>query len=102
MRNFKLRGGASGAAVTVKVTPNARQDKITGVMADGTLKISLKAKPVEGAANEALVALLAAQLGVPKSQIEIIGGRNSTKKLISIIGLTPAQVEARLVPPADD
>ena len=67
-------------------------------MSDGTLKISLKAKPVDGAANEALIALLAKLLGVPKTQIEIVAGWTGTKKLITIVGLSPAEVDARLLP----
>jgi len=99
MRDFKIHGAQSGAAITVKVTPNARRDEIAGVMADGTLKINLKAKPVEGAANEALVGFLAERLRVAKSQIDIVAGRTGTKKLISIVGLAPAEVEARLAAP---
>jgi uncharacterized protein (TIGR00251 family) len=99
MRDFKIRTAQSGAAITVKVTPNARRDEIAGVMADGTIKVSLKAKPVEGAANEALVGFLAERLRVSKSQIDIVAGHTGTKKLISIVGLAPAEVEARLVPP---
>jgi uncharacterized protein (TIGR00251 family) len=100
MRDLKIGSRQSGAAITVKVTPNARQDAITGVMADGTIKISVKAKPVEGAANAALLALLADRLRVPKAQIDIVAGATGTKKLISIVGLAPAEVEERLLPPA--
>ena len=98
MREFKLQSAQSGAAIAVKVTPRARQDRIAGIMEDGTLKISLKAKPVEGAANAALVAFLADKLGLPKSQIDIVAGHTGAKKLISIVGLSPEAVEARLRP----
>ncbi len=98
MRTFKFRGSQYGAAIAVKVSPNARRDEVVGAMSDGTVKISLKAKPVEGAANEALVALLADRLRVPKSQIDIVAGWTGTKKLVTIIGLSPAEVDARLLP----
>jgi uncharacterized protein len=96
MREHTFRQPQSGAALAVKVSPNAKRDEVVGAMSDGTVKISLKAKPVEGAANEALIALLADRLGVPKSQIDIVAGQRGTKKLVSIIGLTPAEVDARL------
>ncbi len=98
MRELKWQNAQSGAAITVKVTPHAKHDEIAGVMADGTIKISLKAKPVQGAANDALVAFLADQLRVSASQIDIIAGLTASKKLVSIVGISPAEVEARLVP----
>jgi uncharacterized protein (TIGR00251 family) len=98
MRNIQFKSAQSGAAISVKVSPNASRDEVVGAMSDGTIKIQLKAKPVEGAANQALVALLAERLGVPRSQIEIIAGRTGTRKLVSIVGITPAEVDARLLP----
>jgi uncharacterized protein len=96
LREFKFQSAQAGAAITVKVTPRAKHDGITGVLADGTLKISLRAKPVEGAANEALIALLAHRLDVPKSRIDIIAGSHGDRKLISILGLSAEQVDTRL------
>ena len=98
MRQFKIQDAKSGSAITVKVTPHAKADAVAGVMADGTIKISLRAKPVDGEANEALIEFLAEQLDLPKSQIDILAGRSSTQKLVCIVGMTPAAVEQRLVP----
>jgi uncharacterized protein (TIGR00251 family) len=99
MRDLQFKNAQSGAAISVKVSPNAGRDEVVGAMSDGAIKIQLKAKPVDGAANEALIDLLAERLDVPRSQIEIIGGRTSSRKLISILGISPAEVEARLLPP---
>src|SRR3569832_2438095 len=55
---------ASGIRVTVQVTPNARKTEVVGVLGD-TLKIRLQAQPIEGRANDALLAYLSAMLGVP-------------------------------------
>jgi uncharacterized protein (TIGR00251 family) len=96
MRDFKIQGAQTGAAISVKVSTNAKRDEVAGLMSDGTIKIQLRAKPVEGEANAALVALLAERLDVPRSQIEIIAGHTNTRKLVSILGISPAEVEYRL------
>ena len=98
MPSLKFQGAQTGAAIAVKVTANASQDAVAGVMSDGTIRIRLKAKAIEGAANEALIGLLAGRLRVSRSQIEIVAGKSNTRKLVSILGLSPAEVEARLVP----
>ena len=90
-----------GAAITVKVIPRARKTEVAGLMADGTIKIRVAAPPVDGAANQALIEFLAQLLGLPKGQIEIIGGSTSEHKLISLVGISPEAVNAafqRLLP----
>ena len=93
---FQFGKGVGGAALTVKVTPRASRNELVGLMSDGTVKIRVTAPPVDGAANEAVIALLAEVLSVPKSQIEIAAGQKSTQKLVSIVGLTPEQVDMLL------
>ena len=56
----------------------------------------LAAPPVDGAANEALVALLAEQLGVPKRHISIVRGASSRQKIVEIAGVTPENLEQKL------
>lgn len=60
------------------------------------LKARLTAPPVGGAANEALVALLAERLGVPKGQVVIVRGATSRKKVVEVVGLSPADLRQRL------
>ena len=83
----------SGAAITVKVTPRAKKTEVVGLMEDGTIRIRVAAVPEAGAANQALIDFLAKALGIPASQIDIMGGLTSERKLISLIGVTPAEVE---------
>lgn len=85
-----------GAAITVKVTPKAKKNAVAGIMADGTVKVQVTAPPEEGRANAAVTEVLASALGLSASQIEIVAGHSSERKLISLIGITPAEVEARL------
>jgi uncharacterized protein (TIGR00251 family) len=71
---------------------------VAGLGPDGVLRVRLAAPPVEGRANEALVRFLAARLRLPKRQIQIVSGETSRTKVVSIEGLTPAEVTARLTP----
>jgi uncharacterized protein (TIGR00251 family) len=96
MTTFK--DARSGAAITVKVTPKAKRTGVVGLMDDGTLKIQVTAPAEEGKANAALVAFLAEALGVKASQVEIVAGLSSERKLVSLIGVSPADVDAKLVP----
>jgi uncharacterized protein (TIGR00251 family) len=95
MREFKITGAVGGAAFAVRVVPRAKKNEIVGLQGN-VLKVRLTAPPVEGAANEALIKLLSKRLGVRRRQVEIVAGQKSRTKMISITGLTPAEVEARL------
>lgn len=77
----------------VRVVPRASRDAIAGVHGQA-LKVSLSAPPVEGAANEALIALLARALSVPKRTVELVRGEQSRTKLVRITGVTAAQLHA--------
>ena len=56
----------------------------------------LTAPPVEGAANEALIALLAERLGLPKRSISIVSGATGRQKIVEIVGMAEEDVEKRL------
>jgi len=84
----------TGAAITVRVTPRAKKTEVIGLMEDGTIRIRVAAVPEEGKANQALIEFLARALGISASQIDIMGGLSSERKLISLIGITPAEVES--------
>ncbi len=55
-----------------------------GQMADGTLKVKLTAPPVDGAANEALIELLAEYFDTSKQKIKIVRGMTSKNKIVEI------------------
>jgi len=71
--------------IRIKVIPGAPKTEIKGVMADGTLKIALRAQPEKGKANAALIKFLAAEFGVPRAKIAIISGAATRIKLVKII-----------------
>ncbi len=92
----QLRPRGAGAALTVRVLPRAKRSEVAGFMPDGRVKVRLTAPPVEGAANRALVDLLARVLGVRATAVEIVAGATGRDKIVSVIGLAPEVVEARL------
>ncbi len=79
----------------VKVIPGASRDEVAGTMGNA-VKIKLRAPPVDGRANEALVEFLAAQLDLPRRAIALERGDTSRQKLLRIDGLDLATVRARL------
>ena len=79
----------------VKVIPGASRDEVAGTMGNA-VKIKLRAPPVEGRANEALVEFLAEHLDLPRRAISLERGDTSRQKLLRIEGLDLATVRARL------
>lgn len=96
MGQFRIIEADGGVTFAVRVVPRASKNEIAGVHGDA-LKVRLTAPPVEGRANEALIAFLAQRLGVRKSQVEIVAGATSRRKMICVIGLSGQQVEERLL-----
>ena len=72
--------------INVRVIPRSSKNSIT--WQQGILKVHLTAPPVDGAANEALIALLAEQLDVPKRQVTIVRGSTGRQKTVEIAGIT--------------
>ena len=90
-----LQEGANGASFAVKVQPRARRNGVTGTLGDA-LKVAVSAAPEGGRANQALIALLAELLNLPRSSVTIAAGAGSRNKRIHVAGLSAAQVRARL------
>ncbi len=88
------------ANLAVRLTPGASTDRIDGwdVDADGrpVLKVRVRARPVEGEANDALIKLLARALGAPKSALAIQRGGQSRTKMIEVAGLSNDEMRSRL------
>ena len=80
--------------VLVRVTPRARRNALT---LDGeTLRAWLTAPPVEGAANAALLALLAERLRLPKRAVTLLRGETSREKLVAIEGISADTFRQRI------
>jgi uncharacterized protein (TIGR00251 family) len=87
---------SDGVLIDVKVIPRAGRTGIAGTRADALL-IRLAAAPVSGAANGALIALLAHLLDIPKSRIAIVAGDTSRNKRVKVSGVSVSTVRARLL-----
>ena len=79
----------------VRVKPRSRDERLTRG-ADGTLIARVRAPPVDGRANQAVVALLAKSLRVPKGDVAIAGGAGSRLKRISVRCDDPDALRARM------
>jgi uncharacterized protein YggU (UPF0235/DUF167 family) len=88
-------GSGSGTTLTVRLTPRGGRDAIDGPGRDGELRIRVAAPPVDGAANQAMMRLLADMLGVPGSSIRISGGGTARTKRVTIVGVDTADLVAR-------
>jgi uncharacterized protein (TIGR00251 family) len=60
------------------------------------IRVRLTAPPVEGAANEALVRLLASRLQVPRSSVELVSGHSARNKTVVVAGVTEREAGERL------
>lgn len=91
-----LRDQGDGAVhLRVRVVPRARRNACEGIQGDA-LKVRLTAPPLEGKANDALVAFLAECLNVPKRNVTIVQGQRSRVKVVAIYGLDVQTAKARL------
>ena len=83
------------AILNVKVVPGASRNRVAGRYGDG-IKVQVSAPPEGGKANQAVIAVVAAALGLKPQQLQIIKGHTQARKLVEISGLEPSEVLARL------
>ena len=86
-----------GVRFAVKVVPGASRDRVVGPLGEA-LKVAVSKPPEDGAANAAVVALLAQVLGVAAAQVKITRGHGSPRKQIYVGGMSVADVSSRLLP----
>lgn len=91
----RLRDSKRGLTFDIQVIPHASRAEIAGVQ-EGAFKVKVTAPPVEGAANEACIKLLARELGLKKSQMEISSGAKSRKKTVMIKDISKAELETKI------
>lgn len=85
----------SETILNIRVIPRAKRSGVGGTRGDAWL-IRLQAPPVEGAANEELVTVLAKVLDVPKRAVTIVAGERSREKRVRVTGIDPAAAQERL------
>lgn len=89
------------ANLPIRLQPGAAADRIDGWATDAegrpVLKVRVRARPIEGEANDALIRMLAKSLGVPKSSISVGRGGQSRSKMIVVQGLDDEELRSRVV-----
>ena len=92
---IEIRDTAEGCLLAVRAQPGARKAGIGGDH-NGALKVAVTAAPEQGKANKALIELLSKQLGLKKSQIELVSGEASREKMFLLREVKAVDVRARL------
>lgn len=90
-----LRQAGDDVLLTLHIQPGAKKTEIAGEHGEA-LKIRLAAPPVDGKANDCLIAFLAERLGVAKSRVELVSGQSSRAKRVRVAALSADAVRARL------
>ena len=94
-----LRAAAGGVTLAVRAQPGAKKTAITGIYGEGAtaqLKIAVQAPPLDGRANEALIAFLAQTFELPKSEVKLTSGGLSRSKVFLLKGVTMARASGVL------
>ena len=94
-----LRATAEGVSLAVRAQPGAKRTAITGVYGESAtaqLKIAVQAPPLEGRANEALIAFLAETFSIAKNAVRLGSGELSRSKVFVLRGVSLAQANAVL------
>ena len=97
-----LREHAAGVTLAVRAQPGAKKTAITGVYGEGPaaqLKIAVHAPPIEGRANQALIAFLAETFDLPKNSVELVSGELSRSKVFLLRGASLPDVRKRIALP---
>jgi uncharacterized protein (TIGR00251 family) len=90
---ISVTGSDGCVRFAVRVQPRASRTEIVGE--HGTaLKVRLQAPPVDGAANEALIDFLAAELGVARRAVRVVSGQSSRAKTVEVEGVSTASIHS--------
>ena len=82
-------GRIPAARIAIHLTPRAGVDAVDAPAADGELRVRVRAAPVDGAANEALLRLVAHMLDVPRSAVRLIASSNTLSDSTSLCSRSP-------------
>ena len=94
-RDAKPEYTPSSVQFAVRLMPRGGADRVDAVSDEGVLLARVAAPAVGGAANAALIRLLADELDVPRSDIQMVAGATGRQKLIVVDGISPQEVATR-------
>lgn len=84
-----------GVRLRLHVQPRSSQNRIAGLHGDA-VKVQVTAPPAEGAANAAVVALVARWLGVPRRAVTLLQGQTGRQKVVDVLAADPASLARRV------
>lgn len=93
--NLEIRADKGRCLLRVRVTPKASRDEVSGI-ADGCLRVRIRAPPVEGAANDRTREFLSDILGIPRRDVTLERGQTAREKLFRIEGMEESEIRARI------
>jgi uncharacterized protein (TIGR00251 family) len=85
-----IRETPEGVTIAIRAQPGAKKTTITGIYGEGAsaqLKIAVHAPPIEGRANEALIAFLADLFSLPRRDVVLVSGETNRSKVFLLRGL---------------
>jgi len=94
-----MRETREGVTLAVRAQPGAKKTAITGMYGEGEaaqLKVAVQAPPIEGRANEALIAWLAGFFSLSRSSVVLISGETSRSKVFLLRSLSRSAAESLL------
>ena len=92
---LQIQTKPNGLFLSLRVRPSAKQARVAGVH-DGALRVFVKAAPEKGRANEAVKRTLAAWLGIPKTDIEVVAGLTAPRKRVRVAAASAELARRRL------
>jgi uncharacterized protein len=96
MSELELISRGGGVEVAIWAKPRASKSRVLGVR-EGQLEVAIAAPPVDGAANTELLRVLASQLGISRSRVELLAGQAGRTKRVRFYGMSEAEVRAQLL-----
>jgi uncharacterized protein (TIGR00251 family) len=94
-----IRETPAGVTLAVRAQPGAKKTAITGIYGEGDtaqLKVAVQAPPIEGRANEALIAWLSEFFSLSRMNVVLMSGETSRSKVFLLRGVKPAHVQSAL------
>lgn len=95
LSNRGREGDEAATRFEVLAKPRAKKSAIVAVTGE-VVEVRIAAPPVDGAANAELVRFLAEVLGLPKRQVVLVRGESSRTKLVEVLGVSAAVLQAKL------
>lgn len=91
-----LQAQGENVVLTLHIQPGAKKTEVAGIHGDA-LKIRLAAPPVDGKANDALLAFVAQSLGLAKRNVVLLSGQTSRSKRVGVNGVEIEQIRSLLL-----